>query len=98
LAQVLSTPSLTFDGLGGTSPLRIQDENRGYVDGSYSGHDFYDERTVYIDVLVLGDNTTSAQASYKSLQSAFAPQQLGFYPDPSGVTLPLINFNYFNFD
>ena len=74
------------DGLVGTAPLRIQDDNRGYIDGSYSGRDFYDERTVYIDVTVLGDNSNTAQYYYKQLQSAFAPQQLGFYVDPTGNT------------
>jgi len=79
-------PILSIEGLGGTSPLRIQDDNRGYIDGSYSGRDFYDERTVYIDVLVLGDNSTTAQANYKTLQNAFAPQPIGYYPDPTGLT------------
>lgn len=75
-----------IEGLGGTSPLRIQDDNRGYLDGSYSGRDFYDERTVFIDVTVLGSGSTTAQANYKSLQNAFAPQALGYYPDPTGLT------------
>lgn len=79
-------PILNIEGLGGTSPLRIQDDNRGYVDGSYTGRDFYDERTVYIDVLVLGDNSSTAQENYKLLQQAFAPQPLGYYPDPTGFT------------
>lgn len=74
------------EGLGGTSPLRIQDDNRGYIDGSYSGRDFYDERTVYIDVTILGDSSTTAQANYKTLQNAFAPQPLGYYVDPTGYT------------
>jgi hypothetical protein len=74
------------EGLGGTSPLRIQDDNRGYIDGSYSGRDFYDERTVYIDVTVLGDSGTTAQANYKTLQNAFAPQPIGYYVDPTGLT------------
>jgi hypothetical protein len=74
------------EGLGGTSPLRIQDDNRGYIDGSYSGRDFYDERTVYIDITVLGDGSTTAQANYKTLQNAFAPQPLGYYVDPTGLT------------
>ena len=77
------------EGLGGTSPLRIQDDNRGYIDGSYTGRDFYDERTVYIDVTVLGDSSTTAQANYKLLQAAYAPQPIGYYPDPTGLT-PLI--------
>lgn len=78
------------EGLGGTSPLRIQDDNRGYIDGSYSGRDFYDERTVYLDVTVLGDNSTTAQANYKTLQEKFAPQPTGYYPDPTGNT-PVAN-------
>lgn len=82
------TPYLVtnVDGLGGTSPLRIQDDNRGYIDGSYSGRDFYDERTVYIDVTVLGSDSVTAQANYKTLQNAFAPQSLGYYVDPTGLT------------
>lgn len=74
------------EGLGGTSPLRIQDDNRGYLDGSWSGRDFYDERTVYIDVTVLGSGSTTAQANYKTLQQWFAPQPLGYYPDPTGLS------------
>lgn len=75
-----------YDGLGGTSPLRIQDDNRGYIDGSYSGRDFYDERTVTIDMLVIGDSTNSTQYYYQILQSSFAPQALGYYVDPTGNT------------
>jgi len=79
-------PILNIEGLGGTAPLRVQDDNRGYLDGSYSGRDFYDERTVYIDVVVLGDSSTTAQTNYKTLQNAFAPQPIGYYPDPTGYT------------
>ena len=50
-----------IDGLGGTAPLRIQDDNRGYIDGSYTGRDFYDERTVMIDLVIVGDNSNTAQ-------------------------------------
>jgi hypothetical protein len=75
-----------IDGLGGTSPLRVQDDNRGYIDGSYTGRDFYDERYVYIDMTILGDENHSAQYYYKELQRAFAPQPLGYYVDPTGQT------------
>jgi hypothetical protein len=92
-----SFPITNIDGLGGTSPLRIQDENRGYIDGSYSGRDFYDERTVYIDVTVLGDNSNTAQANYLSLQQAFAPQPLGYYPDPTGYTPSANQLKLFQF-
>lgn len=75
-----------IDGLGGTSPLRIQDENRGYIDGSYTGRDFYDERTVDIDLLIVGDNSHTAQYYYNQLQLKYAPQPIGFYVDPTGGT------------
>lgn len=74
------------EGLGGTPPLRIQDDNRGYLDGSWTGHDFYDERTIYIDVTVLADSTSSAAQNYLDLQAAFAPQSLGYYYDPTAST------------
>jgi hypothetical protein len=74
------------EGLGGTSPLRIQDDNRGYIDGSYTGRDFYDERIVFIDITVLGSSTTTAQQNYLDLQLAFAPQPIAYYPDPTGLT------------
>lgn len=86
-----------IEGLAGTSPLRIQDDNRGYIDGSYSGRDFYDERTVYIDVTLIGDNTNTAQYYYKQLQTAFAPQPLGYYVDPTGNTPAAYQLKLFQF-
>lgn len=85
------------EGLGGTSPLRIQDDNRGYIDGSYTGRDFYDERTVYLDVTVLGDSSTTAQANYKTLQEAYAPQPIGYYVDPTGYTPAAKQLKLFQF-
>ena len=37
-------------------------------------------------MLVLGDNSNTAQYYYKNLQSYFAPQVLGYYVDPTGAT------------
>ena len=85
------------EGLGGTSPLRIQDDNRGYIDGSYTGRDFYDERTVYIDVTIVGDSSVTAQSLYKDLQNAYAPQQLGYYVDPTGNTPAAYQLKLFQF-
>lgn len=90
-------PITNIEGLGGTSPLRIQDDNRGYIDGSYTGRDFYDERTVYIDVTVLGDGSTTAQANYKLLQAAFAPQVIGYYVNPTGYTPSADQLKLFQF-
>jgi len=86
-----------IDGLGGTAPLRVQDDNRGYIDGSYSGRDFYDARTVTIDMLVLGDGSHTAQYYYKQLQIAFAPQQLGYYKNPVLGTNPENYLQLFQF-
>lgn len=85
------------DGLGGTSPLRVQDDNRGYIDGSYSGRDFYDARTVTFDILITGDGTHNAQYYYKTLQAAFAPQALGYYVDPTGTTPAANQLQLFQF-
>lgn len=90
-------PITNIEGLASTSPLRIQDDNRGYVDGSYTGRDFYDERTVYIDVTVLGSGSTTAQANYKLLQEAFAPQVLGYYVNPTGNTPAANQLKLFQF-
>ena len=65
-------------GLAGMMPLRTQDDNRGYSDGTWSGRDFYDARTVDISLLITGDGTYSAQYYYNLLQTALAPQQLGY--------------------
>ena len=86
-----------IDGLGGTAPLRIQDDNRGYIDGSYTGRDFYDERTVMIDLVIVGDNSNTAQYYYKQLQSAFAPQPIAYYVDPTGNTPSTNQLQLFTF-
>lgn len=70
----------SVDGLMSFAPLRVQDDNRGYIDGSYSGRDFYDGRTVTIEVLTIGDSSHSAQYYYRLFQAAWTPQQLG-YPE-----------------
>jgi hypothetical protein len=70
----------SVDGLEALPPLRVQDDNRGYIDGSYSGRDFYDGRTVTVQILTIGDSSHSAHYYYRQLQAKWVPQQLG-YPD-----------------
>jgi hypothetical protein len=65
------------DGLMGTPDIRVQDDIRGYTDGSYSGRDFYNGRTVTIDMVILGNSSFNAQYYYNILQSNLYPQQLG---------------------
>jgi len=86
-----------IDGLGGTSPLRIQDDNRGYIDGSYTGRDFYDARTITFDFIVTGDGSHTAQYYYKQLQAALAPQQLAYYVDPTLGIDPALSLQLFQF-
>ena len=45
------------DGLMATSGIRNQDDNRGYIDGGWSGRDFYDARTVTFDFILVGDGS-----------------------------------------
>ena len=65
------------DGLTSLPPLRVQDDNRGYNDGAYSGRDFYDGRVVTLDITIVGDSTYSAQYYYNQLQQNLYPQQYG---------------------
>ena len=87
----------SVDGLG-TPALRVQDDNRGYIDGAYSGRDFYEGRTVTFQILIIGDSTQSAQSYYRDFRYAITPQVQGLYPDPyqtsqpSDTTLNLFQF------
>ena len=75
-----------IDGLMATSSIRVQDDNRGYIDGGWSGRDFYDSRNVTFDFIIVGDGSYSAQYYYQQLQKNLAPQVLGYYPDPFAST------------
>jgi hypothetical protein len=68
---------VNVQGLAGLPPLRVQDDIRGYTDGSYSGRDFYDGRTVTIEMVILGNSSNPAQYYYNQLQQNLYPQQIG---------------------
>jgi hypothetical protein len=70
-------PVLEIDGLEGVPELRVQDDNRGYNDGSYSGRDFYNGRTITFSVNIFAGNGLSAQANYNLFQAAIQPQSTG---------------------
>jgi hypothetical protein len=74
------------EGLMDTAGIRNQDENRGYIDGSYSGRDFYDARMVTFHFIIIGDGSYNAQYYYQQLQKNLAPQVTGYYPDPYATT------------
>jgi hypothetical protein len=65
------------DGLMSLPDIRNQDDLRGYTDGQYSGRDFYNGRTVTIDMLITGDSSHSAQYYFNQMQANMYPQQLG---------------------
>jgi Phage tail protein len=68
---------IDVDGIASLPPLRVQDDNRGYVDGSYSGRDFYDGRTITFTIVTFGDSSHTAQYYYRALKTALVPQQIG---------------------
>lgn len=70
-------PVLEIDGLEGVPELRVQDDNRGYNDGSYSGRDFYNGRTITFSVNIFAGNGNSAQTNYNLFQASIQPQSTG---------------------
>lgn len=67
----------SVDGLEGLPELRVQDDNRGYNDGMFSGRDFLAGRTITMEILTLAGNGHSAPYNFDLLQSALLPQSQG---------------------
>lgn len=68
---------LQIDGLDATPTLRVQDSDRGYLDGEFTGRDFLSGRTISMIIQVLAGNGGTAQANYNLLRAALQPQQTG---------------------
>jgi phage-related protein len=86
---------LSVDGLKALPSLRIQDSDRGYQDGTISGRDFLNARTVTMTIQIMSGNGLSAQANYNLLQAALQPQQSGTSPLQFQLA-PGDNFQYVN--
>ena len=71
---------LSVDGLEALPSLRVQDSDRGYQDGTISGRDFLNARTITITIQIMSGNGLGAQANYNLLQAALQPQQTGTTP------------------
>ena len=71
---------LSVDGLEALPPLRVQDDNRGYNDGMFSGRDFYAGRHVSIIFNTFGSDGLSAQDNFNTIQSILLPQTSGTTP------------------
>jgi phage-related protein len=71
---------IAVDGLEGLPTLRVQDANRGYLDGMFTGRDFLSGRTIKIQMLILAGNGLSAFQNFGLLQTNLIPQQTGTTP------------------
>ena len=67
----------SVDGLEDLPALRVQDDNRGYQDGMFTGRDFLGGRTVQIGMQVFGTSATSMQTNLNALQNVLIPQAQG---------------------
>lgn len=70
----------SVDGLEGLPQLRSQDDNKGYLDGMFSGRDFLGGRTITVNLLILGAGATSAQTNFNTLQQKLIYQTTGTTP------------------
>lgn len=68
---------IDIDGLESLPDLRVQDDNRGYNDGMYSGRDFLSGRTLTFTINTFGSGATSAMTNFNALQAALLPQSSG---------------------
>ena len=68
---------LDVDGLESLPGLRVQDDNRGFNDGAFSGRDFYEGRTIVMTIHTFAGNGNTAQTNFNLLQSALLPQAQG---------------------
>lgn len=69
-----------ISGLKDLPPIRSQDDDRGYFDGSFSGNDFLSGRTITINLIVLNGNGNSAQQNANILKTALMFQKTGTQP------------------
>lgn len=66
-----------IDGLESLPDLRVQDDNRGYNDGMFTGSDFLGGRTIVMEIYTFAGGGNSAQQNFDLLQQALIPQTNG---------------------
>ena len=86
---------LQVDGLEALPTLRVQDSDRGYQDGMFSGRDFFAGRTITLTLQIMSGNNLSASANFNLLQAALQPQQTGTTPLQFQLSVG-DNFQYVN--
>ena len=79
---------LNIDGLESLPDLRVQDDNRGYNDGMFTGRDFLSGRTITIDILTLAGGGNSAFTNFNLLQAALIPTASYTAPSVTASTAP----------
>jgi hypothetical protein len=68
---------IDVDGLEGLPELRVQDDNRGFNDGAFTGRDFYSGRTLTFTIHTFAGNGNSAHTNFNLLQTSLVPQTTG---------------------
>lgn len=68
---------ISVDGLESLPELRVQDDNRGYNDGMFTGRDFLSGRTLTFAINTFAGNSNNAQQNFQLLQNALIPQSSG---------------------
>lgn len=79
---------LSVDGIEDLPAIRVQDDNRGYQDGMFTGRDFLSGRSITMSIQILGTSATNMNENVQALQTALIPQQSG-----TGVLQFQIPFN-----
>jgi hypothetical protein len=68
---------LSIAGLESLPNVRAQDLNRGYQDGAMTGRDFFESRTITMQLQVMSDANNSMFTYLEQLKNNLKPQQSG---------------------
>lgn len=79
---------LNIDGLESLPDLRVQDDNRGYNDGMFTGRDFLGGRTITMEIHTFAGGGNSAFQNFNLLQAALIPTSQYSTPSISASTAP----------
>jgi hypothetical protein len=71
---------LQVDGLEDLPSLRVQDDNRGYFDGMFTGRDFLNSRVITMQLQVMSDQSNSMFTYLNQLKAAIVSQTSGVSP------------------
>ena len=65
----------SVDGLANLPELRVQDTDRGFNDGAFTGRDFLSSRTITFTMNIFAGSGNSASQNWDLMKVAFAPVQ-----------------------